>query len=134
MSSKEELRAQILALVGEYHRAAWPERSFEPGQTVIPPSGKVFDEQELQLLVDASLDFWLTTGRYARQFEAEFAKVFDLRYALLVNSGSSANLVALTALTSPRLGDSWSALVLRARSRRPCGLCGMYSGFPHIMW
>ena len=71
----------------------------------MPVSGKVFDAEDVKHLVDASLDFWLTTGRYARQFEAEFAKVFGLRSALLVNSGSSANLVALTALTSPKFGD-----------------------------
>src|SRR5208337_2010603 len=75
------------------------------GKTHVPVSGRVFDEQELELLVDSSLDFWLTTGRFAEQFESEFAKFVDVREAVLVNSGSSANLLALSALTSERLGD-----------------------------
>ena len=62
-----------------------------PGHTAVPVSGRVFDDQELTSLVDSSLDFWLTSGRYASQFETEFASVMGLRYALLVNSGSSAN-------------------------------------------
>lgn len=103
-SSKEALRAQILELVEQYHQAAWPERTFRPGETSIPPSGKVFDAEELKLLVDSSLDFWLTTGRFAKQFEKEFAAFMGVRGCLLVNSGSSANLVALTTLTSPQLG------------------------------
>ena len=101
----EGLRSRILALVGEYHAANWPERPFEPGSSAIPVSGKVFDAEELKLLVDASLDFWLTTGRYAAQFEREFAGWMDRRHCTLVNSGSSANLIALSALTSPTLKD-----------------------------
>ncbi|MGE5111250.1 MAG: lipopolysaccharide biosynthesis protein RfbH, partial [Acidobacteriaceae bacterium] len=68
-------------------------------------SGRVFDEEEIQLLVDSSLDFWLTTGRFADQFEREFAKFIGIREAILVNSGSSANLLAVSALTSEKLGD-----------------------------
>ncbi len=79
-------------------------REFVPGQTPIPVSGKVFDAEELEFLVNAALDFWLTTGRFADQFEKEFAGFIGVRSASLVNSGSSANLVALSALTSPRLG------------------------------
>ncbi|GHF37113.1 CDP-6-deoxy-D-xylo-4-hexulose-3-dehydrase [Deinococcus metalli] len=101
----EELRRQILELTRVYHAAQWPERAFAPGESAVPVSGKVFDADEVEHLVDASLDFWLTTGRYARQFEKEFARWFGVRHALLVNSGSSANLVALSALTSPDLGD-----------------------------
>ena len=89
----------------EYHAAAFGDRAFVPGETPVPVSGRVFDATELQSLVDASLDFWLTTGRFAKQFERRFARVFGLRHAILVNSGSSANLLALTALTSPTLGD-----------------------------
>ena len=99
----DELRAAILKQVGEYHAAAFPPREFIPGETPVPISGKVFDAAEIQLLVDAGLDFWLTTGRYAEQFESEFASFFGLRYALLTNSGSSANLLALSCLTSPSL-------------------------------
>ena len=99
----DELRAGILEKVSEYYAAAFPEREFIPGETPVPISGKVFDAVEIQFLVDAGLDFWLTTGRYAEQFESEFAQVFGLRYALLTNSGSSANLLALSCLTSPSL-------------------------------
>jgi CDP-4-dehydro-6-deoxyglucose reductase, E1 len=103
--TKEQLRDQILELVREYHGVAFPAREFIPDQSVVPVSGKVFDHTEMQHLVDSSLDFWLTTGRFAKQFEREFAKWFGVRSCLLVNSGSSANLVALSALTSPQLGD-----------------------------
>jgi CDP-6-deoxy-D-xylo-4-hexulose-3-dehydrase len=99
------LRAQILELVVEYWAAAFVPGSFIPGETSVPVSGRVFDSQELQHLVDAGLDFWLTTGRFASEFERDFAKVFGLRHAMLVNSGSSANLLALTCLTSPSLEE-----------------------------
>ena len=105
MSRKDELRDRIRALVGEYYRDAFPPSAFVPGSSAVPVSGRVFDEQELELLVDASLDFWLTTGRFAEQFERDFARFVGVREAVLVNSGSSANLLAVTALTSPRLGD-----------------------------
>src|SRR5918992_297670 len=103
--SADELRAQILEMVSRYYRAAFPSRKFIPGETPVPISGKVFDEAEIQLLVDAGLDFWLTTGRYAAQFEDEFARHFGLRHAMLTNSGSSANLLALTSLTSSSLRE-----------------------------
>ncbi len=101
--SKEEIRSQILELVREYHSIAFAPKEFKPNESVVPVSGKVFDHTEMQHLVDSSLDFWLTTGRFAKQFEREFAKWFGVRSCLLVNSGSSANLVALSALTSPLL-------------------------------
>src|SRR6266850_2044754 len=101
----ETLRAQIADLVAEYHATAFAPRDFIPGETAIPVSGKVFDAVEIQHLVDASLDFWLTTGRFGTQFEREFAAIFGMRHAMLVNSGSAANLLALTCLTSPTLGD-----------------------------
>jgi CDP-6-deoxy-D-xylo-4-hexulose-3-dehydrase len=101
----EELRRKILDLVAEYHECAFPARRFVPGETPVPVSGRVFDAAELQHVVEAGLDFWLTTGRFAEQFEREFASFFGVRGAVLVNSGSSANLVALSALTSPKLGD-----------------------------
>ena len=101
----QDLRAQILELVREYSEAAFGSRPFLPGATPVPVAGRVFDAVEVEHLVDASLDFWLTTGRYAAQFEREFARVWGLRHALLVNSGSSANLLALSCLTSPKLGD-----------------------------
>jgi CDP-4-dehydro-6-deoxyglucose reductase, E1 len=102
---KTELRSQILELVAEYHQEAFPIKEFTPGSSIVPVSGKVFDATELQYLVDSSLDFWLTTGRFAAEFERKLAEWMGVKHCLLVNSGSSANLVALTALTSPQLGD-----------------------------
>lgn len=92
-------------MVAAYYREAFPAGPFIPEETPVPVSGRVFDEEEIQLLVDSSLDFWLTTGRFAEQFEREFAKFIGVREAILVNSGSSANLLAVSALTSERLGD-----------------------------
>lgn len=102
-SRSEELRSEIIDLVAEFYSASFPLQDFVPGQTPVPVSGRVFDATEIQYLVDASLDFWLTTGRFAAQFEADFAKFFGLRYASLTNSGSSANLLALSCLTSDKL-------------------------------
>ncbi len=104
LSRADALRAQILSLTREYHAEAFPQREFVAGESPVPVAGRVFDADEVERLVDSSLDFWLTTGRYAAQFEKRFAKVFGRRHAILVNSGSSANLVALCALTSPRFG------------------------------
>jgi len=106
MSAKaEEIRTQILKLVTEYYDTAFPSCDFVPGETPVPVSGRFFDATELRCLVEASLDFWLTTGRFADQFEHEFARLFGLRHAALVNSGSSANLLALSCLTSPKLAE-----------------------------
>jgi CDP-6-deoxy-D-xylo-4-hexulose-3-dehydrase len=99
------LRDEILAKVREYYEATWADRSFEPGTDQVPVSGRVFDAEELVLLVDSALDFWLTTGRYAHQLERGLANYLGIRHAILTNSGSSANLLALSALTSPKLGD-----------------------------
>jgi CDP-6-deoxy-D-xylo-4-hexulose-3-dehydrase len=99
----DQLRQEIAALVEQYHQVAFPAKPFLGGISTLPVSGKVFDADEMQHLVDSSLDFWLTTGRYAEQFETQFAKVMGMKHALLCNSGSSANLLAVTALTSPRL-------------------------------
>jgi len=105
-SEAERLRAQILELVGEYHHAAFPAAEFDPGTSPVLVSGRVFDEKEVTALVDSSLDFWLTTGRYAAEFERRFAKErFGRRHTILVNSGSSANLVAFSSLTSVKLGE-----------------------------
>jgi CDP-6-deoxy-D-xylo-4-hexulose-3-dehydrase len=101
----EQLRLKILDLVAEYHEAAHQSELFRPGESTVPVSGRVYDAADMRNLVDSSLDFWLTTGRFAEQFEREFAKFFGLRCATLVNSGSSANLLALSCLTSPKLGD-----------------------------
>ena len=104
MSKADLLRQQILQLVAEYHAEAFPTAEFVPGDGRVPVSGRVFDAADVQALVDSSLDFWLTAGRFADQFERDLAKWVGVRHAILCNSGSSANLLALTALTSPQLG------------------------------
>ena len=101
----DELRASILTMVRQYYEAGWPPRPFVPGESPVLYSGRVFDAEELVHLVDSALDFWLTTGRYAAHFEEKFARFHGVRHALLCNSGSSANLLALSALSSPTLGD-----------------------------
>jgi CDP-4-dehydro-6-deoxyglucose reductase, E1 len=116
------LRAAILELVREYHDVAFAPDEFQPGETQIHFAGRVFDGRELMNLVDSSLDFWLTTGRWAEQFERRFARLHGLRHALLVNSGSSANLVALACLTSTRLE--------RRRLRRGDEVITVASSFP----
>lgn len=105
MSKSNALRQQILALVQEYYEAEHSRTTFSPGESVVPVSGRMFDAAEMVNLVDSSLEFWLTTGRYAAQFEREFAHWMGVRHAILCNSGSSANLLALSALTSPKLGE-----------------------------
>lgn len=105
MTKKEEIKNQILELTKKYYQEAWPEKDFDTQESQVPVSGKVFDQEDLTSLVDSSLDFWLTTGRFAATFEKEFAQYMGNRYCLLVNSGSSANLLALSSLTSPSLGE-----------------------------
>ncbi|MBM3545743.1 MAG: lipopolysaccharide biosynthesis protein RfbH [Alphaproteobacteria bacterium] len=100
-----ELRARILSLVEEYVAEAFPERNFLPGKTAVPVAGRVFDAAEVKRLVEASLEFWLTHGHFAADFETELGKHFGGRRCSLCNSGSSANLLALSALTSPLVGD-----------------------------
>jgi len=100
----DDLRFQILQLVRKYCKMAFPEAEFIPGESLVPYAGRIFDDKEVANLVDSALDFWLTKGRFARQFEQEFAQFFGTRHAMLVNSGSSANLLALSCLTSPKLG------------------------------
>lgn len=105
-SESQRLRDEILALTRRYYDATWGEAAeFVPGQSRVPYGGRVFDEAELVDLVDSSLDFWLTYGRYSERFEREFGEYLGARHCLLVNSGSSANLLAFMALTSDRLGE-----------------------------
>lgn len=99
------LRQKILALVREFYAANWPPKPFVPGESPVPYGGRVFDAEELTSLVDSALDFWLTTGRYAEEFERQLAQWLGVGFASLCNSGSSANLLALSALTSPQLGE-----------------------------
>lgn len=100
-----DLRSQIATLVSEYSKEQYKDSSFVPGETVIPPSGKLLGEEELQNMVSASLDGWLTTGRFNSEFESKLANYLGVKYCLTVNSGSSANLVAFNTLTSPKLGE-----------------------------
>jgi CDP-4-dehydro-6-deoxyglucose reductase, E1 len=96
---------EILALVGRYYQERHVRPPFDPARDPVRYAGRVFGEDEMRLLVEASLDFYLTAGRFTEQFEAGFADYLGLSNALFVNSGSSGNLLALTTLTSPRLGD-----------------------------
>ncbi len=105
MKSNKQLRKDIFNLIKQLRRIEHREDTFLPGTSRIPYGGRVYDEKELINLVDASLDFWLTAGRYAAAFEERLAKFLKMKYCILTNSGSSANLLALSALTSPLLGE-----------------------------
>jgi len=100
----EDLRKQILELTKKYVSEK-PKEEFIPGKTIIPFARRVFDENEYLYLVDSALDGWLTAGRFVEKFEARFAEFFGVRSCSLVNSGSSANLIALSTLTSKKLGE-----------------------------
>jgi CDP-6-deoxy-D-xylo-4-hexulose-3-dehydrase len=118
----EALRAQIGQLIERYASIAFVEQPFMPGAHVVPPSGKKIGVEELKLMVEASLDGWLTTGRFNEQFEKKLAQFIGVKHLITVNSGSSANLVAFNALTSPKLGD---------RAIRPGDeVIGVAAGFP----
>jgi CDP-4-dehydro-6-deoxyglucose reductase, E1 len=99
------IRAEIATLVDQFAKIRYEPEPFRPGETFIPPSGKVLDGDELKRMVEASLDGWLTTGRFNDEFERQLARFLNVRSALTVNSGSSANLVAFMALTSPKHGE-----------------------------
>jgi CDP-6-deoxy-D-xylo-4-hexulose-3-dehydrase len=106
MSEKAaQLKQQILELTAQYHAEAFPVRDFVPGSSSVPVSGKVIGPEDISAVVESALDAWFTTGRWAKDFERKLARFFGLRSASLTNSGSSANLLALSALTSPKLGD-----------------------------
>ncbi len=104
-ATADQYRKQIHDLVAEYYREAFRDRPFIPGESPVPVSGRVFGAAEIQSLVDSALDFWLTAGPFAEKFENEFSRAFGFPHALLVNSGSSANLVALSCLCSSSLGE-----------------------------
>jgi CDP-6-deoxy-D-xylo-4-hexulose-3-dehydrase len=116
------LRSQIADLVQQFAELSLAPKAFVPGQSVVPMSGKVIGAKELQLMVEASLDGWLTTGRFNAAFEERLARYLGIKYLITTNSGSSANLVAFSTLTSPRLGD---------RAIRPGDeVIGVAAGFP----
>jgi len=118
----DQLRLQISALVQQYADIAYTPHAFVPGQTAVPVSGKVIGANELKMMVDAALDGWLTTGRFNARFEQRLAEFLGVKHLITVNSGSSANLVAFSCLTSPRLGD-------RA-IRQGDEVIGVAAGFP----
>lgn len=118
----DKLRSQINDLVQQYADIAYAPKAFVPGESAVPVSGKVIGAKELQLMVEASLDGWLTTGRFNAMFEEKLAKFLGVKYLITVNSGSSANLVAFSTLTSPKLGD---------RAIKPGDeVIGVAAGFP----
>ena len=100
----DAIRREIADLVQQYADVIYAPQDFLPGQTAVPPSGKVIGVQELKYMVDASLDGWLTTGRFNAEFEKKLAAFIGIKHLITVNSGSSANLVAFSTLTSPKLG------------------------------
>jgi len=103
--NKEQIKEKIVQLVSQYSELESQPRAFEPGKTAILPAGRVIGAKEMELMVEASLDGWLTTGHFNKKFEARLAKYLGAKHLLTVNSGSSANLVAFNALTSPELGE-----------------------------
>jgi len=118
----DKLRAQISELVQQYADIAFAPKEFVPGESVVQVSGKVIGAKELQLMVEASLDGWLTTGRFNAMFEQRLAQFLGVKHLITVNSGSSANLVAFSTLTSPKLGD---------RAIKPGDeVIGVAAGFP----
>lgn len=118
----ESIRRQIAELVKQYAEIAFAPRPFIPGQSPVPVSGKVIGAREVQNMVDASLDAWLTTGRFNAEFERRLAEYLGVKHVLTVNSGSSANLVAFSTLTSPKLGS---------RAIKPGDeVIGVAAGFP----
>lgn len=122
LQTRDQIREQIGHLVDDYALLAYAPTSFEPGSTAIPPAGKVLGAPELRNMVEAALDGWLTTGRFNDQFERRLSEFLGVKHVLTVNSGSSANLVAFMALTSPRLGD---------RAIKPGDeVIGVAAGFP----
>ena len=105
MDQQQEIRQKIAVLVEEYAQLKYTPQTFKPGETVIPPSGKVLDAAELKSMVEASLDGWLTTGRFNDAFEKKLRDFLGVKFLITTNSGSSANLLAFSALTSPKLKE-----------------------------
>ena len=105
MSKLLDIKHQIHSLIKEYHDEAFKQQTFIPGESAVPVSGKVFDHKELSYITDSALDAWFTTGKFNAEFEKKLAKYINVKSVLTVNSGSSANLVAFSALTAKELGD-----------------------------
>ncbi|QDC88107.1 lipopolysaccharide biosynthesis protein RfbH [Candidatus Methylopumilus universalis] len=122
MDQQQEIRQKIAALVDEYAQLKYTPQSFKPGETIIPMSGKVLDASELKAMVEASLDGWLTSGRFNDAFEKKLREFLGVKFLITTNSGSSANLLAFSALTSPKLKE---------RAIKPGDeVIGVAAGFP----
>ena len=122
MDQQDEIRKKIASLVDEYAKLKYSSQPFNPGETIIPPSGKVLDAAELKSMVEASLDGWLTTGRFNDAFEKKLRDFLGVKFLITTNSGSSANLLAFSALTSPKLKE---------RAIKPGDeVIGVAAGFP----
>lgn len=122
MDAQQDIRQKIAALVDEFAKLKYTSQAFKPGETVIPPSGKVLDAAELKSMVEASLDGWLTTGRFNDTFEKKLRDFLGVKFLITTNSGSSANLLAFSALTSPKLKE---------RAIKPGDeVIGVAAGFP----
>ena len=122
MDAQQDIRQKISALVDEYAKLKYAPQTFKPGETIIPPSGKVLDAAELKSMVEASLDAWLTTGRFNDAFEKKLRDFLGVKFLMTTNSGSSANLLAFSALTSPKLKE---------RAIKPGDeVIGVAAGFP----
>jgi CDP-6-deoxy-D-xylo-4-hexulose-3-dehydrase len=138
--TEEQVRAEIMTLVDEYCRLVHEPKPFVAGQSPVPVSGRVYDASDVKSLVDSALEFWLTTGRFNSAFEQRLAARLGVRHALTVNSGSSANLVAFSALTSPLLRDrripAGSEVITAAAgfptTVNPAMLCGMLPVFVDV--
>jgi CDP-6-deoxy-D-xylo-4-hexulose-3-dehydrase len=122
LDQQQEIRQKIAALVDEFAQLKYTPQSFKPGETMIPPSGKLLDAAELKSMVEASLDGWLTTGRFNDAFEKKLRDFLGVKFLITTNSGSSANLLAFSALTSPKLNE---------RAIKPDDeVIGVAAGFP----
>jgi CDP-6-deoxy-D-xylo-4-hexulose-3-dehydrase len=122
LDQQQEIRQKIATLVEEFAQLKYTPQTFKPGETVIPPSGKVLDAAELKSMVEASLDGWLTTGRFNDAFEKKLRDFLGVKFLITTNSGSSANLLAFSALTSPKLKE---------RAIKPGDeVIGVAAGFP----
>jgi CDP-6-deoxy-D-xylo-4-hexulose-3-dehydrase len=122
LDAQQDIRKKIAALVDEYAKLKYATQTFKPGETIIPPSGKVLDAAELKSMVEASLDAWLTTGRFNDAFEKKLRDFLGVKFLMTTNSGSSANLLAFSALTSPKLKE---------RAIKPGDeVIGVAAGFP----
>ena len=105
MTSKDRLKSEIMQKVAEYYSIEHSDQEFVPGKSRVKYAGRVFDERDMNMMVASVLDFWLTAGPYAKQFELELGKFLGVSEIIPVNSGSSANLVAVTALCSRKRGE-----------------------------